>query len=62
MNTSEPVEGMSEALMSLRVMLEPMHEFLLGEVIYFENQGFTSDQARSMACAEYNRLVLQGGM
>lgn len=61
MTSNEPTKGMSEALMSLRVMMEPMHEFLIGEVAYFEGQGFTSEQARMMACAEYSRVVLNGG-
>jgi hypothetical protein len=62
MTSKEPIDAMSQALMSLRVMMEPMHEFLIGEVAYFESQGFTSEQARQMACAEYSKVVLNGGM
>jgi hypothetical protein len=37
------------------------NEFPLGEVVYFQAQGFTDEQARDMAAAEYRRLVLQIG-
>lgn len=52
---------LAQAMMQVRAMLEPMHEFLVGEVAYFEAQGFTPVQAHDMAAAEYCRLLLQVG-
>lgn len=52
---------LAHGMMQLREMLEPMHEFLLGEVAYFEAQGFSPEQAHDMAAAEYCRLLLPMG-
>lgn len=57
--TDPNINDMADAMMQVRIMLGPMHDFLLGEVTYFENQGFTSEQARHMAYTEYCRIILQ---
>jgi hypothetical protein len=44
---------MAQAMMGIRGLLEPAHEFLLGEIRYFEGQGFSADQAREMAFLEF---------
>jgi formylglycine-generating enzyme required for sulfatase activity len=46
-------DAMRLAMMGITEMAEPWHEWVLGEVAYFVRQGFTYEQARAMAAAEF---------
>lgn len=46
-------------LMGISEQMAPLHEWVTGEVAYFTGQGFTEEQARAMAAAEY--VIALGG-
>lgn len=46
-------DAMRLALMQMSESAAPIREFVLGEVAYYERQGFTREQARAMAAAEF---------
>lgn len=54
--SSEPADAMRLALMEIVGQLEPIHEFVMGEVAYFERQGFSAEQSRAMVAAEYTSI------
>jgi len=49
-------DAMRLALMTLSESAAPIREFVLGEVAYYERQGFTVEQARAMAAAEFTSI------
>jgi hypothetical protein len=50
---SEPEKTLAEGMLELAQSIEPMHEFLAGQVAYFASQGFTPQEALAMAAAEF---------
>jgi hypothetical protein len=40
-------------MMALAETIEPMHDFLAGQITYFRSQGFTPQEALAMAAAEF---------
>lgn len=58
----EPERGASSpdvmrlVLMQMAEDIKPIREFLMGEVSYFERQGFTKEQARALAAAEFTSV------
>lgn len=53
---SKEQDALRLAMMEVAETLAPIHEMLLGEVAYFERQGFTREQARAIAAAEYTSI------
>lgn len=41
------------AMMGIAENMIPLHELIEGEVAHFTRQGFTNEQARAMAAAEF---------
>lgn len=52
----EMAQAMRLGLMAVAEQLAPLHEFVAGEVAYYERQGFTPEQARAMVSAEFMTL------
>lgn len=55
---NDPFQGSSSVhryLMALKLnaAIEPLHDWLRGELTYFRDQGYSDDQAHLMVCAEY---------
>jgi hypothetical protein len=57
MRQDNPGDGMggalAAALVELNAQVAPFHEFLAGQRAYFNSQGYTDDEARAMAAAEF---------
>ncbi len=51
--TTDNANNFAAAMMGLTDLVLPMHEWLMGEYNYFIGQGYTEEQARCMAAAEY---------
>ncbi len=51
--TGRMLIDMRQALLGFNEMVQPMHEWLDGQVSYFLGQGFTDAEARAMAAAEF---------
>ena len=49
-------DDMRLALMDISEAVSPIREFVLGEIAYYEGQGFTKEQARAMAAAEFTSI------
>lgn len=47
---------MGLAMLQMRSLVAPMHDFLIGERNYFLGQGYTPDEARAMSAATYVAL------
>lgn len=45
--------AMRQALLGINEMVQPMHEWLDGQVSYFLGQGFTEAEVKAMAAAEF---------
>lgn len=52
-SNQEPTDPARLAMMGVAEQFAPIHELVLGEVAYFVRQGFTYEQARAMAAAEF---------
>lgn len=55
MSEFEP-DAMRLTLMQMAEDVRPIREFLMGEVAYYERQGFTKEQARALAAAEFTSI------
>jgi hypothetical protein len=51
-DVNEPTT-LAEGMLELAQAIEPMHEFLTGQVAYFVGQGFTPQESLAMAAAEF---------
>ena len=49
----EAAQAMAQGMIELAGMIEPMHEFVQGQVVYFLGQGFRPEEALAMAAAEF---------
>lgn len=49
----QPAATLAEGMVQLAESIEPMHEFLAGQVAYFASQGFTAQECLAMAAAEF---------
>ena len=49
----DPAASLAEGMMEIAKAIEPMHEFLAGQVAYFASQGFTAQECLAMAAAEF---------
>lgn len=49
-------QAMRLAFMEVAENMEPVHEFVMGEVAYFERQGFSPEQAREIVATEIRFL------
>lgn len=48
------LEGdLAAAMLTLTDQVRPMHEWLAGQRAYFLSQGYTADESRAMAAAEF---------
>jgi hypothetical protein len=54
---SSESDALRLAMMGITEMVEPWHEWAVGEVAYYVRQGFTYEQARAMAAAEFVTLL-----
>jgi hypothetical protein len=54
-----PADMVRLALMATTDLVAPLHEWLAGEFAYFVDQGYTFEQARAMAAAEF--MTAMGG-
>lgn len=53
MTVPDPLDSLRLSMMRVAESCAPMHEFALGEVAYFVREGFTLEQSRAMAAAEF---------
>lgn len=51
--SADSADAMRLIMMTVAEQYAPMHELIAGEVAYFQRQGFTDEQARAMAAAEF---------
>lgn len=49
-------DAMRLMLIEMSDNIKPIREFLMGEVTYFERQGFTVEQSRALAAAEFTSI------
>jgi hypothetical protein len=54
--TESGKQSMRLAFMEIADNMEPVHEFVMGEVAYFERQGFSPQQAREIVATEIRFL------
>lgn len=45
--------SLAQGMLELAAAIEPMHEFLAGQVAYFASQGYTPQEALAMSAAEF---------
>lgn len=50
---ARPAETLAEAMIELSVQVQPMHDWLTGQVAYFAAQGFTPQECLAMAACEF---------
>lgn len=50
---ADPERTLAEGMLELSAAIEPMHDFLRGQVTYFLSQGFTPKESLGMAAAEF---------
>lgn len=53
MSTTDGAQAIRQMMLGINELIEPMHEWLTGQVHYFLSQGFGPDDAHAMAAAEF---------
>ncbi len=53
---SNEEDAVRRGLLEITDGVRPLREFVLGEVAYYERQGFTMEQSRAMAAAEFTSI------
>lgn len=48
-----PEKTLAEGMLEIAALIEPMHDFLAGQVAYFASQGYTAQEALAMSAAEF---------